>query len=136
MPFAQWDKSLSVGIEKLDAQHRRLVELVNALHEAVAAQDRNEVVRELVARLKDYVREHFATEEGFMAAHGYPDPEADAHKEQHAFFTRNVFDFEAGCPDTDTPFAATFEFLKDWLREHILNTDKKLGAFLASRGVS
>jgi len=26
-------------------------------------------------------------------------------------------------------------FLKDWLNHHILETDKKLGAFLAGKGV-
>jgi hemerythrin-like metal-binding protein len=133
MPLIQWDESLSVGVEKLDAQHRRLAEMANALYEAVTAGNSREIVAELVARLTDYLREHFATEEGFMAAHGYPG--AEGHKEQHAFFTRNVFDFEVAALDSYTPFAATFEFLRAWLADHTLDADKRLGAFLVSRGV-
>lgn len=37
MPYFPWTEALSLGIASIDAQHRRLVDLANALHDAARA---------------------------------------------------------------------------------------------------
>lgn len=35
MPLIQWNESLSVGVVEIDRQHRKLVELINDLNNAM-----------------------------------------------------------------------------------------------------
>jgi hemerythrin-like metal-binding protein len=53
------------GLPEVDRQHEALFALVNRLHDAKG--HRAELLEQAFADLRDYVREHFATEERFMA---------------------------------------------------------------------
>ncbi|MFO1425295.1 MAG: hemerythrin domain-containing protein, partial [Candidatus Competibacteraceae bacterium] len=61
--FVEWSNELSVGIEEIDAQHKVLVDLLNQIHEAIQQRHGAEVTRDIVLRLDEYTRVHFAVEE-------------------------------------------------------------------------
>ena len=51
MSFLIWQDDLNTGIDVIDAQHRRIIEMINHLHVAQATRDRlaiGEVIDELV----------------------------------------------------------------------------------------
>lgn len=128
MPILRWhDGVYGVGVEAVDRQHRELVRLVNEAHDAVAAGEDPENVRALVRRMADYAEAHFATEERYMAAHGYRDLER--HRRDHAVFLARVEEYAARPPAA----AELFRFLADWLSAHILEVDAALGRFLRER---
>ena len=134
MALFEWKEEYAVGVAEIDRQHKELVRLVNEMHEAMAQGQGKVVLGDVLGKLIDYTRKHFAMEEGLMQKHGYPDfPD---HKDKHDKMTAKVLalqsDFKAG------KFQLTFEvsqFLKDWLNKHILGTDKKYSPFFLEKGV-
>ena len=75
--FVEWSDELSVGVEEIDEQHKVLVGLVNEMHEAIHQRHGSEVVQEILAKLADYTRIHFAVEESLMRILNYQDDIAD-----------------------------------------------------------
>ncbi len=131
-----WDKSFSIGVRKLDEQHRRIINVINLLFLDPDKGVRSEAISEALIRLKKYAEEHFRTEEDLMEAHGYPD--LAAHREEHAAYMERVADF---CIDTmkDRPEVPEelVLYVRGWLVDHILKEDMKFSTFLkkeVSRG--
>lgn len=129
----EWTDEYSVGIDEIDEQHKVLFELINRLFHAAVNRDGREAHAEILDTLIDYTRTHFQLEENLMAAACYAD--LDAHREEHARFVAKM---EAVAQKFLVEEKnVTFElinFLKHWLREHILETDKQYAAVLASNG--
>jgi hemerythrin len=128
MPYLQWTDSLLMGIKTIDDQHRRLVDMVNELHDLATGSGQRCPTPEMVARLKTYAGEHFLVEEGYMQAFAYSG--YAAHKKEHEAFCAALQCFEKGCADGRVHPAELLEFLKSWLTNHILDVDMKMGQFL------
>ena len=130
----QWNDSLSVKVAEIDAQHRRLIGLITSLEEAMTKGQGKQVLGSVLTELVQYTKDHFATEERLMATHGYAD--AAGHRQKHIALTTQVWElkvkYDAGQAALSIP---TMNFLSNWLSDHILNQDKKFGAFLNSKGV-
>jgi hemerythrin-like metal-binding protein len=134
MAIIQWDDSLSVGIEAIDAQHMKLVNMINELHTAMKQGKGTGVLSGLVSGLKDYAAVHFTTEEQLMDRHGYP--EARGHKKEHARFIAQVGEFDENCQaGTCVLTMEVMNFLRDWLVDHIKGTDRKYAPFFKEKGV-
>jgi len=121
--FYQWNDSMSVGVLLIDNDHMALIHLINRLHESVSAEDRYDVLDDLLNRLVDYIDIHFTREERIMEACGYT--ETAGHKEEHGVFVDYIRglrkDFNA---DSAPELAADLaEHLKNWLNHHILIQD-------------
>jgi hemerythrin-like metal-binding protein len=133
MQRALWDGSLAVHIGPVDEQHKRLVAMINEALDHIEKEKPGSDLVYLIKKLFQYADEHFATEEKYMADTAYPD--APAHKSEHAAFRRHVETFNLDLV-LRTPHLAydILRYLWEWLKEHIAATDKKMGAYLASRG--
>ncbi len=135
MALFNWDDKYSVGVRELDNQHKTLVQLLNELFEAMQEKRSNEVLGNIIFKLINYTKTHFASEESYMQRYDYP--ELEAQKKEHAEFTQKVLafksDFDAGRVALSVSITS---FLKDWLVSHISGSDKKYGPFLNSKGVS
>ncbi|MEW6500643.1 MAG: bacteriohemerythrin [Thermodesulfobacteriota bacterium] len=134
MPLLSWKNEYSVNIKEIDDQHKKLVEMINELHDAMVAKKAKEVLGSVLGKLVNYAATHFANEEKLMQANGYP--EFAAHKEKHEKMTAKVLslqkDWQAG---KATLGIEVSQFLRDWLDKHILGTDKNYGPFLNSKGI-
>ena len=134
MTLMTWDSTWSVNVKEIDAQHQKLIGIVNELHEAMKAGKARDVLGGVLAQLADYTVYHFRAEEKLLQLHGYP--EYGAHEKEHETFTKAVLDLKArndrgGLILTINVLA----FLKDWLTGHILKTDKNYSPFLNGKGV-
>ncbi|MEW5728523.1 MAG: bacteriohemerythrin [Pseudomonadota bacterium] len=127
MNAIQWEASLSVGEEALDADHQELVRLLNA----VAAC--GPYFAEVFSALIDYTTRHFEREEDHLARIGYP--ELERHRGLHdAFVARLTRMLAAHADDALAPAdAEVAEMLWDWLRTHILVEDRKYADFASRR---
>ena len=135
MAFMEWSDTLSVNIKEIDEQHKKLLAMINELHEAMKTGRGKEVTEKTLGGLIAYVGTHFATEEALMEKHNYPG--FLAHKGEHAKLTAQAKDihqqFQQGKAVVNVEL---MNFLKSWLQNHILGTDKKYVPFLNSKGVA
>ncbi len=135
MAFFEWSDQLSVKVGKMDEQHKVLMSLINELHEAMKTGMGKEATGKTLKRLIEYTKTHFATEEALMRQHGYPG--LDLQKAEHAKLTQQVLDFDKDYnAGKITLTMEVMAFLKQWLNDHIGNTDKKYGPYLNSKGIS
>lgn len=134
MAFFEWKDDYSVGISKIDDQHKALVGYLNELYESMKAGKGKDALDAVLGKLVEYTKTHFATEESLMKLYRFPD--YDEHKQKHEKMTGRVLElkqqFDSG--QISNPIQIT-NFLKDWLSKHIMGTDKAYGPFLNSKGV-
>lgn len=134
MDLIEWSDELSVGIHRLDSQHRVLIRLINSAYHASQNGEKPEELQELIEAMFDYVRVHFAEEEDLFDEHGYP--ESHEHQGEHQRFKLTAQEFYLQFRAGEQGVAAQiFDYLKTWLVEHIQVSDKKYSAFLISKGV-
>lgn len=135
MALVVWNDKLSVGVKSIDDQHKKLVSLVNQLHDGMIAGKGKEVVGPVLDGLIAYTASHFKYEEDLFARTGYPD--APAHKLEHADLVARVTEIRK-VYDVKGPSVLTIQvmnFLKDWLTTHIQGADKEYGPHLQANGV-
>lgn len=131
--FIEWSDALSVGVKEIDNQHKKLINMINELNTAIQGGWGKEARKDVIDKLVEYTRVHFATEESVMSIAGYPDVEA--HKKQHENLILMVNDYVKKYEqDPDTSSYDLLFFLKKWLTEHIIKTDKRLGGYLVKTG--
>lgn len=134
MAFIEWDEKYSVGVRELDSQHKQLIKILCELYEAMQAQKTNDVLGKILNELLSYTKTHFATEEKYMSQHGYPD--LAAQKKEHEMFTAKIAEFKDSFDSGRTSISVSVtSFVKNWLFNHILASDKKYGPFFASKGI-
>ena len=134
MPIMSWSDAYSTGIAEIDQQHKKLIDLINSLHDAMSKGHGKEVLGKILGELITYCASHFAVEEKLFDKHGYPD--AAEHKEKHQKMTSKVLDLQKQfAQGKATLTLEVMDFLQQWLDKHILGTDKKYGPFLNSKGV-
>ena len=90
MPLFQWSQNLSVNIAEIDTQHKRLVDLINHLHDSMKEGKGREAMGKILKDLTDYTVYHFSTEEKLFEKYGYP--ESARHKKEHEDLTKQVLD--------------------------------------------
>ncbi len=122
MALIEWQDSYSVGVEELDADHKRLFDIVNRVD---AAEKSGRSVQWVLEELRNYAEHHFKAEEERMEAADYPDIEE--HVRQHRAFVEWLTTVERTynlSPDAHFHIAESVnEYLRDWLTRHILVVD-------------
>ncbi len=132
--YVEWKDEYSVGIDSIDQQHKKLLNLINQLQTAVDYSTGEEFEREALDELVDYTKTHFTYEEGLMEQNDYPDFEP--HKAQHVEMIKKVEEVLAEYDkDPESAMSNAVEYLKDWLIKHINGTDKQYSSFLIEKGV-
>lgn len=127
-----WTKELSLGLPEIDKQHKRLVALVNELHAAMKLKKGSVTSGKVLDELVRYTETHFAFEEELFDKYEYPD--RAAHKKQHADLVRQVNDFKNEFKSGRAGLSMDLmHFLTDWLKGHIMKTDKAYAPFLRDK---
>ena len=135
MPLIEWSAELSVGIDSIDEQHKKLVNMINALNDAMILGQSNELLAKIFTGLAAYTQKHFAYEENLFAEYGYTDSEE--HKRKHEELINQVVELKAKFLENPegTISADLMLFLKRWLTNHIMRSDKEYSEFLREKGV-
>jgi hemerythrin len=134
MALITWGPALAVGVKEIDDQHKKLIDLVNQLNDAMHAGQGKDKLGPVLAELVRYTVYHFGTEERLMAQHSYEF--SAGHKAEHKKLVEDVGTFKAKF-DAGNAMISTeiMNFLRDWLSKHIMQTDKKFGQALNKAGV-
>ena len=135
MAIISWDDKLSVNVNEIDGQHKKLIDMLNYLNDAMKAGQAKDVLGRILDGLISYTAHHFGTEEKHMVATNFPD--YAAHKAEHEQFVTKVLEFKQGF-DEGNAFVTMeiMQFLCDWVSKHILGTDKKYVPHFNGNGIS
>jgi len=134
-----WSKELETGIDVLDGQHRRYIELLNdyienAKKNITTPEQKDVQLNESLGFLREYAKEHFSTEESIMIDAGFPGYED--HRHEHLYFLRHVGEL---CKELETKgFSPKLSrevnyYTIEWFINHILLLDMQLADFLNTR---
>lgn len=128
-----WDQNFITGLAQVDEQHQEMVNLFNALNDALFSNDarRKALLDETYRKVLDYTAHHFRDEEQVMRDTGIDARHLAAHQALHVQF---VEQFEAMWSQR----AALVEhpetivgFLTSWLGLHILGIDQSMARQIA-----
>lgn len=134
MSLIKWTDDYLMNVAVIDAQHKRLVELINEFHETVVLGKDKAGMGRLFTGLIEFTQSHFATEEQLFASTGYPD--AEIHARQHQDLVRQVLELKQRHDAGRLILSIeVHNFLKKWLIEHLLGSDKRYVAHFAKHGV-
>ena len=129
MALITWNETFSVQVEELDNQHKRLIGLINQLHEAMIEGKGRSVLTPILDELMDYTQTHFTVEKVMMKKCSYPG--LAEHKKAHDAFTQKVKEFQGRYQSGQVAISVDLmNFLHDWLVNHILSMDKRYAPYL------
>jgi len=107
--------------------------MLNGLHDGMVSGTSRERLAPLLGGLIEYTATHFAHEEELFAQYGYPD--SAKHTQEHQDLVKKVLDFKGKFDKGSSSLTMELMmFLKNWLLEHILGSDKAYSAHLVERG--
>lgn len=134
MAFIDWKYSFSVNVEKIDQQHKMLIEMINNLHEAMKQGKGKVILGDIINGLICYTDTHFKTEEVYFEQYLYP--QATIHKAEHDEFVKAVSSFKSDFDKGKVILSNDIlQFLKNWLQNHIIGSDKHYTKFLNDKGI-
>lgn len=123
MSFILWRDAFSVENRLIDSQHQKLVNIINQLYDGISKKGTEIKMQQVFNELVAYTKYHFEAEESLMLKHGYS--KIADHKKAHKDFIAKVNELKLNSILTDDKLKMeVFKFLKKWLVDHILNTDK------------
>ena len=127
----EWTPEISVGDEKIDGQHQRLLGQVNTLLSYIVSEKNDAIVIDAVSFLDKYISEHLAYEEQYMTEHKYPDIEN--HIKYHKDFIEHYKTFKerlnAGVSRESLALDIE-QYIGNWWLDHIGKEDKKYADFV------
>ena len=134
MALVEWKNTYSVNISEIDNQHKKLIGLINEFHDAMIISKGREILSKILKELIDYTEYHFATEEKYFDQYGYP--ESEIHKGQHRKLIKKANELQMKHESGEYVITLdVMNFLRDWLQDHILGSDKLYSNYLNSKGI-
>jgi len=122
MATMEWQESWSVGNASLDEDHKRLINIIQMVGQS---RSRTMNTGRIISELEEYTKYHFAREEKLMEAADIPGLEL--HKKSHRAFiewltsVRQTFTISQQA--RSVLIETVDDYLQDWLKTHILQTD-------------
>lgn len=124
-----WKDRYNINYKEIDDQHKGLLAILNELADLRGQGADADRVADIFHRLCQYALTHFATEERYMEAAGYPG--LARHQAEHASFIGDLLEFNRTHEPGDPRLAeATFTFVKDWYLTHIMRSDQDYASSL------
>lgn len=120
-----WDEGMSVGIDSLDNDHKKLIAILAQLMSAKNEKLGQDDIDVIFERLEGYCQSHFAREEAFLTKIDYK--QLDAHKLSHQAFIKKIPQLKeqwfAKVTESEAVKDKIILFLQQWLIKHILEED-------------
>ena len=118
------------GISLVDEEHKELFRIIGEVYRVIMEEylhDKYDEIVRLLEELKDYTKFHFADEENYMQSIQYEG--LAAQKRAHDAFVARLeeMNFEHIDEHQQETLEEMMEFLTEWLVNHILHSDKKIG---------
>jgi hemerythrin len=121
----EWKPEFSVGNVEMDNQHKRIFEICRRVHDLpiVNTIESISTTHELLDEAAQFARTHFHSEEYLLRKFKYIDLEN--HLEEHRQFEETLSNLLFEAIDGKVSSQGFANFLSNWLKDHILETDMK-----------
>lgn len=119
-----WNDKFSLGIEEIDIQHKKMIEIINRLYRSMQTSTEKDAMNTILQELHDYADYHFATEEKHFEEFNYKDKVE--HTKSHNAYREKIAQFSK--ENNNNEVMASFQlmdFLGEWWTGHILGEDRK-----------
>lgn len=120
------------GIELIDNEHRQLFDYANQIYDLLHAEfvpDKYDNILDILGKLRDYTKKHFADEEAYMESIQYK--KIFTQKVQHQAFIDELdkldLDEISELDNQEETIENLLSFVTDWLIHHILEVDTQIG---------
>jgi hemerythrin len=120
------------GIELIDNEHRQLFDYANQIYDLLHAEfvpDKYDNIVDILGKLRDYTKKHFADEEAYMESIQYK--KIFTQKVQHQAFIDELdklnLDEISEVENQEETIGNLLTFVTDWLIHHILEVDTLIG---------
>lgn len=134
MPIIAWEDRMSVGLYLIDQQHMELVDLINALADAMERGATREEVSRSIRRFYDYTNTHFRTEESLMDHATYPDYFVQVR--EHLDCSLRALEFHRQfTQDPEFDLKGFLDYIVEWFVNHTVGIDQSLAKHLLERGL-
>jgi hemerythrin len=130
----KWSEEYLIGIPVIDAQHKRLFELIKELANAINEGRDERELTEILQVLDQYKTRHFQLEEKYMLESNYPG--LAEQQEAHRYFGKRFGELlrMLASNETEKDTGNTIkEELSQWLTEHVTGLDVKFGKYYQSQ---
>ena len=130
-----WTSEMDIGIPSIDSQHRHMADIVNSLCHELEEQVNTPSTEDVFRRFLQATSEHFAYEEKIMEETGYYDFES--HQKEHQRLKEEILILEKkfkSYPNTMSSLDV-FTYLRNWLLQHINESDRKFVGHFAANGI-
>ena len=126
----EFKEEFLTGIEMIDREHKRLFEIAENLYQLKCREfvtDKYDHIREILTELRDYTMTHFEHEEAYMKSISYK--RMFSQLSQHDALRETIcgWDLDAIDENQDEAIGDMLNLITDWLVNHILNEDKRIG---------
>jgi len=129
----KWNNWMSVKVNRFDDEHKKLIQMIGQLNDAMKRGEGDKVISDVLASLAAYCKTHFANEERLMQQYNYP--EYPEHKQAHEAFVQKVGEAINAFENKSITPASIMNILSDWLMNHILKVDKRYAEFFSKKKV-
>lgn len=128
-----WYEQMSVGNEMIDSEHKQILALINEVERVIRSKD-SPLVSQVLQKLEDTTRSHFANEEKIASAIHFPFEE---HQLEHLYILEEFENIKTELLANPEKWSESiaehyFMFLSTWATEHILEDDMKMKPVLAN----
>jgi len=124
--YIGWQDEFSVGVDVIDEQHQKLLEVINTFLASLEESDDHFAIGRSLDEMIKYTEYHFYTEQLLLEKH----PDFLAHLNQHWQLVKKAKKIQRDYEQHAEIKADIFDFLLLWLKEHILGTDKVYFSYL------
>lgn len=129
MPHIMWRSRMSVGVDQIDDDHKRLINCLNDLDRAIDGDGdvyEPKAVAQQLLTLVQYTRDHFEREEELMRSISYAD--YDEHRREHEEGRLALQKIsQTFCADPNREEARRiYTFALEWLMHHIMIVDTRM----------
>lgn len=128
MPIFEWTQELDVGCDEMNNEHKQLISYMNKVYDLNQENVEPPVIKLALNEFLECTKNHFSDEEAYMASFNYDDIET--HKEKHRKLFEDLTLYIDEFERTGVLDNGFFEFLKLWLRGHIIYIDGKYKRFV------
>jgi hemerythrin len=130
-------KDMETGVEKIDLQHRELINRINKLLDVEEKHATEAETQETIDYLSEYVVKHFGDEEDLHIKSKYP--KYEEHKNKHKFFIDDFTKLKEEFAGNSNSMEFTMKLnnsLITWIIKHIKGDDREFGNFYKGLAVS
>ena len=116
-----WTSNLNTGIASIDKQHKKIVEYINQLDDAICSGGKKEQVAKVIDNLVGYTISHFKYEEKMLEDAHYSF--LKAHQNVHQLFIKRLGGYRERFKRGENISEELLTFMFTWLFGHIKHDD-------------